>query len=115
MSAAIPARAFKVVSPIIFLRRSWKILQLTTSIRRLNHHVNAQYSAGPVPRPLVASIYGNESDSDRQPPRFGKKKKPSFFFLLDCLDRSRLRLLRQSLAAPLTTCEVTRKNVQAIF
>jgi hypothetical protein len=70
VSAAIPDRAFKGMSAMTFLRRLWKMLQLTTSIRRLNHHVNAQYPADSVPRPPVASIYENESDSNRQPPRF---------------------------------------------
>jgi hypothetical protein len=41
VSAAIPARAFKGMSAMIFLRRLWKISQLTTSIRPPNHHVNA--------------------------------------------------------------------------
>jgi hypothetical protein len=48
--AAIPARVFKRMSAMIFLRRSWKIPRLTTSIRLPNHHVNAQYPAGVVPR-----------------------------------------------------------------
>jgi hypothetical protein len=70
VSAAIPDRTFKGMSAMTFLRRLWKMLQLTTSIRRLNHRVNARYPAGAVPRPSVASIYENETDSDRQPPRF---------------------------------------------
>ena len=37
---------FKGVSATMFLRRSWKILRLTTSIRRPKHHVNAQYPPG---------------------------------------------------------------------
>ena len=40
MSAAIPARTFKEMSATIFLRRLWKIPQLTTSIRPPNLHVN---------------------------------------------------------------------------
>jgi hypothetical protein len=41
VSAAIPACTFKGMSATIFLRRLWKILQLTTSVRQANRHVNS--------------------------------------------------------------------------
>jgi hypothetical protein len=39
------------MSAMIFLRRLWKIPQLTTSIRLPNHHVNCCSAPRPVPRP----------------------------------------------------------------
>jgi hypothetical protein len=40
VSTAIPALTFNGMSAIIFLRRLWKILRLTSSIRQPNHQVN---------------------------------------------------------------------------
>jgi hypothetical protein len=56
VSAAIPARAFKGMSAIIFLRRLWKIPWLTTSIRQPNHHVNDFWDTKATIATLRASI-----------------------------------------------------------
>jgi hypothetical protein len=61
--APFPARALEGMSAMIFLRRSWKILRLTTSIRLPNHHVNDFWDT----KATIANLRASNSRRERHP------------------------------------------------